>query len=259
MITSDQGSQFESAEFKEFCEEWRIKQHFATPYHHLGNGLAERGIQTVEKMTRTSIEDQDDWSAKLPEMIYSYNTRKHCTTGVTPYSLMFNREARCRIDRMFDLERIEVDPDVNKAEARAKRVKQADRMKQNYDKRGINMANVQPGELVVWHVHEQGRGKSRKLNQRWQGPFRVEDVLRPNVLLADCNGKTKLVHLNHVKKSVTPRPLGMFRGRGRPRKLEGRCGGGVPPPPMATSHDDAESNFEPDDTLADLQDDANTE
>ena len=28
---------------------------------------------------------------------------------------------------------------------------------------------------------------------------------------------------------------------------------------MATSHDDAESNFEPDDTLAGLQDDANTE
>jgi len=37
------------------------------------------------------------------------------------------------------------------------------------------------------------------------------------------------------------------------------CGGGVPPPPMATSHDDAESNFESDDTLAGLQEDTNTE
>ena len=201
-------------------------------------------------MTRTSIEDQDDWSEKLPEMIYSYNTRKHCTTGVTPYSLMFNREARCRIDRMFDLERIEIDPEMHTSAARAKRAKQVERMKRNYDKRGINKANVQPGELVVWHVHDQGRGKSRKLNQRWQGPFRVVDVLRPNVVLADCNGKTKLVHLNHIKKSVTPRPLGMFRGRGRPRKLEGRCGGGGAPPPVATSPDDDDSNFEPDDALA---------
>src|SRR5699024_7851890 len=147
----------------------------------------------------------------LPEMVYLYNTRKHSTTGVTPYSLMFNREARCRIDRMIDLERIEIDAKVNKSEARAKRIEQMERTKLRYDKRGTNKANVQPGELVVWHVHEQGRGKSRKLNQRWQGPFQVVDVIRPNVLLADCNGKTKLVHLNHVKKSVTPRPLGTFR------------------------------------------------
>ena len=76
------------------------------------------------------------------------------------------------------------------------------------------------------------------------------NVLRPNVLLADCDGKTKLVHLNHVKKSVTPRPLGKFRGRGRPRKLRGRCGGGGTPTPGTTSPDEDDSNFEPDDPLA---------
>ena len=143
-------------------------------------------------MTRTSIEDQDDWSDKLPEMVYAYNTRKHCTTAVTPYSLMFNREARCRIDRIFDWEQVEIDPEVNKAEARAKRVKQMDRMKRYYDKRNTRPANVNTGELVVWHLHEQGRGKSRKLNQRWQVPFKVADVPRPNLLLADCDGNLPL-------------------------------------------------------------------
>jgi len=228
LITSDQGSQFESAEFKEFCGRFGVKQHFTTPHHHMGNGLAERAIQTIEKMTRTTIVNQDNWSEALPQLIYAYNTRKHCTTGVTPYSLMFNREARNNLDREFDLERVVIDAESNNLIARRNRDKQMDRMKEYYDRRA-NQATFQPGELVVWHVHEQGLGKSRKLNQRWQGPFRVDEIKRPNLVLSDCNGKTKLIHMNHVKRTDNQRTLGEFRGRGRPR-IRGRCGSGAPLP-----------------------------
>ena len=87
MITTDGGSQFDS---REFCKNLAIEHHIATSYHHQGNGLVEKAIQTLESMLRTSCEDQKEWSRLLPEVIRAYNTRKHLTTGVTPHSPMFN-------------------------------------------------------------------------------------------------------------------------------------------------------------------------
>ena len=41
-IHTDQGSNFESAQFKEFCKLWRIYKTRTTPYHPQGNGACER-------------------------------------------------------------------------------------------------------------------------------------------------------------------------------------------------------------------------
>jgi hypothetical protein len=184
----------------------------------------ERGIQTIEKMVRPSIDKQEKWSGVLPRLVRAYNEKKHFTTGVTPHSLMFNREARTKLDREFELERIELDPVINVSIARINKAAAVQRMKKQYDKK-LRPSNLEPDQLVLWHVEEQGRGKSRKLNRRWQGPFRVVRVDKPNVTLADDNGKLKRVHLNHVKRIHYNKALALFRSRGRPRILRGRCSG----------------------------------
>src|SRR5699024_3757580 len=53
MITTDGGSQFDSREFAEFCKNLSIEHHIASSYHHQGNGLVEKAIQTLETMLRT--------------------------------------------------------------------------------------------------------------------------------------------------------------------------------------------------------------
>src|SRR5699024_9551607 len=105
MLTTDGGTQFDSREFKEFCRQQAVEHHIASPYHHQGNGLAERAIRSVEAMLRTSCADQKEWSQKLLPCVMAYNRRKHLTTGVTPYSLMYNREGRTQVDNEFDLNR----------------------------------------------------------------------------------------------------------------------------------------------------------
>ena len=227
MIVSDEGSQFDSREFKTFCEDLSIVHRMASPYHHLTNGLVERGIQTLEKMLRTSCKEQSEWKAVLPRCVKAYNEMKHHTTGVSPYSLMFGRESRTKLDRLFQLKRTELDREMNMAIASNNRAVESKRFKTMYDRKCKKKADVMVDELVLWHVHEQGRGKSRKLNQRWQGPFRINAISGPRVTLVDRTGKKKTVHVNHLKRISYTTELGIFRGRGRPRNLIGRCGGGI--------------------------------
>ena len=92
-------------------------------------------------------------------------------------------------------------------------------MKTVYD-RQAGPSNIAVDNLVLWHVPEQGRGKAKKLNRRWKGPFKVLQVDRPSVVLADRNGTQKRIHLNHVKLIESMEPLAVFRGRGRPRRGE---------------------------------------
>jgi hypothetical protein len=224
MITTDGGSQFESREFAQFCENVAIEHHIGLPYHHLGNGLVEKAIQTLESMLRTSIEDQPDWAEKIPDCVRSYNSRKHHTTGVTPHSLMFNREARLKVDREFGLEQPEMDAELNETLARINRETATKHIKRMYDRRRKD-ANLSPGDRVLWHKPDQRVGTSKKLNNKWTGPFQVVEVTRPRVKLADRNGKEKWIHLNHVKQTGYEEITGEFRGRGRPRIQRGRSNG----------------------------------
>ncbi|KAH9397676.1 hypothetical protein TYRP_004000 [Tyrophagus putrescentiae] len=151
---------------------------------------------------------------------------KHMTTGVTPYSLMYNREARTQLDNNYQLSRQPLDPVINRVAAAVNRKAEQCRMKKQYDKRRKRKtAQLKEGDLVAWHVQEQGMGKSKKLNVKWKGPYKVIEMKWPKVKLADRNDKEKMVHLNHVKPVITRRPLDEFRGRGRPRILRGRSGG----------------------------------
>ncbi|KAH9398602.1 hypothetical protein TYRP_018846 [Tyrophagus putrescentiae] len=145
---------------------------------------------------------------------------------VTPYSLMYNREARTQLDNNYQLSRQPLDPVINRVAAAVNRKSEQCRMKAQYDKRRRRKtAQLKEGDLVAWHVQEQGMGKSKKLNVKWKGPYRVIEMKWPKVKLADRNDKEKMVHLNHVKPVITMRPLDEFRGRGRPRILRGRSGG----------------------------------
>ncbi|XP_063809856.1 uncharacterized protein LOC135028570 [Pseudophryne corroboree] len=94
-ILTDQGPAFESQLFQELCTLYGCRKLRTTAYHPQCNGLCERANQTVINMLRSlSAEKRSQWPTLLPELAYLYNNTEHCSTGFTPYYLMFGRQGK---------------------------------------------------------------------------------------------------------------------------------------------------------------------
>ena len=54
-LSSDGGPQFVSAEFRQFCELWGIRQRVSSAYFPHSNSWAELGVKTVKRMLRENL------------------------------------------------------------------------------------------------------------------------------------------------------------------------------------------------------------
>ena len=65
-----------------------------TPYHPQSDGMIERFNRTVLNMlSKVVSDDEHSWDLHLPTLMLAYRTSQHETTGATPFSLVYGREA----------------------------------------------------------------------------------------------------------------------------------------------------------------------
>ncbi|XP_058456779.1 uncharacterized protein K02A2.6-like [Malaya genurostris] len=95
VIVSDNGTQFSSHEFQDFCTAQGIRHIRIAPYHPQSNGLAERFVDTLKR----SLRKMRTGGESLEEALYTFlnvyrSTPTSDLNGKAPAELMFGRPIR---------------------------------------------------------------------------------------------------------------------------------------------------------------------
>lgn len=211
-IHSDQGRNFESQLFQETCRIMGIHKTRTTSYHPQSDGMVERFNQTLERYLAKVVENrQRDWDTHIQPFLLSYRSAVHESTNVTPAFANFGRELRLPADLITG-----TPPDTpcslteyasnlrNKMDEVYEHVRQysqqmSAKMKTRYDRKSNNR-QFEEGSLVWLHNPVRSKGKSPKLQAKWDGPYRVVTKINDVTyrIQKGHRGAPKIVHIDRL-------------------------------------------------------------
>lgn len=94
-LKADNGPPFNSTELKAWLQSaWGVKLIHSTPLNPTENGLVERSMQGINKISAIAKLGKKSWKEALAEYVAAYNTWPHHVTKVPPAELMFGRVVR---------------------------------------------------------------------------------------------------------------------------------------------------------------------
>lgn len=92
--TVDNGPQFDSEAFRQYCRQANIEIEATTPYKPNMNSEVERFNRNFKKRTQIAFVENEDYRVALFDYLQVYHNTKHSAIGTTPAILMLNRELR---------------------------------------------------------------------------------------------------------------------------------------------------------------------
>lgn len=193
-LTMDNGKQFISTKFHEYCRENGIIVNHTAPYWPQQNGEVERQNRSLVKRLQIGNAVCGEWKSELKRFLLMYNTTPHSVTNHTPTKLMFGRTIRGKIPHLFDMERAPVrelveDRDL---EMKGKGKDAAD------EKRGAKRNELEEGDTVL----KRNLIKQDKLTTRYSDDeYKV--LARKGPVVTIANEKTGAVldrNVAHVVK-----------------------------------------------------------
>jgi hypothetical protein len=212
VIITDRGTNFTSRLFNNLCRELKTKHKTTTAYHPQSNGMTERFNKTMVEMIRKYIADGfERWEEVLGPMASAYRNSVHASTMETPYFLITARDPNMVVDRFLIPEKELITPEDYKSQtlrrlregftlARKNLLDARLRQKIQYDKRA-KIGKFKLSDRVLLDVRVSQTGTSKKLNPRYQGPYRISKVYdNDTVEIRSYNGAaTQLTHVNRLK------------------------------------------------------------
>ncbi len=167
-IVLDNGGEFTSREFRRYCEVHHITLYYVTPYHPLGNSITERMHRTLKSIL---------WPDLLQSCQVIMNRAVHGSTGHQPFFAFFTRHP----PRMVGAPLPSVDGSEDELQtAKALIVETQQRMTRKYRavaNRKRKEQRVEVGTLVWVRKETPLPGRCKKLNARWDGVYRVLEVV----------------------------------------------------------------------------------
>ncbi len=101
-IQTDHGGEFENNMIEKLILKMKSNHIMNVPYHHEANGKVENQIKTVSVVLHKLMSEHGtDWKTLLPSATLFINAKVKEMTGVSPFTLMFNRPTRL-FDDVFE-------------------------------------------------------------------------------------------------------------------------------------------------------------
>ena len=95
-MRSNNGGEYESNEFDDFCREARIKKELTVPYNPQQNGVAEGKNRTIYDATKAMLTDLDLplslWAEAAGTAVYIQNRSPHAILGEKTLEEVFTRK-----------------------------------------------------------------------------------------------------------------------------------------------------------------------
>jgi hypothetical protein len=193
IITTDQGAQFVSLEFKEFAESMGIKLFNSSPYYAQANGQAEASNKIMIKLIQKKIEQKPRrWHSVLSEALWAYRMAPHGGTKTSPYELVYGHHAVFPWEIQSDSRRVVLQKDLSSKDYSGLmmdeledlhmiRLRALENIKKNklwvakYYNKKVKVRQFVQGDLVWKALLPIGTKYSEfgKWSPNWEGPFRV--------------------------------------------------------------------------------------
>ena len=105
-LRSDNGGEYTSGSFQEYCKSTGIRQQFSAPYTPQQNGVSERDGRTIMDMTRCLLNEArlptPLWGEIASTAVFQINRLPHAAIGGdTPYHRMFGKHADLLFSRII--------------------------------------------------------------------------------------------------------------------------------------------------------------
>ncbi|XP_046812430.1 uncharacterized protein K02A2.6-like [Lucilia cuprina] len=100
-IVKDNGSQFTSKDFEEFCRRNAIEHITSPPFHPSSNGLAERTVRTFKESFKKNMCDKQDKSRAVFKFLSTYRSTPNTVTGKSPAELLHGCQPRTILSALF--------------------------------------------------------------------------------------------------------------------------------------------------------------
>lgn len=169
-LVSDNGTQFTSADFKSFCEDFQVN-HITTPtYHPRSNGQAERFVDTLKRALKKAKGTPSGKALQQFLQVYRITPNESAPSKMSPAELMFARKIRPVFEKLLP-----------------KQVKPPNT--------AVPKKKYLPGEKVFFQVH--------KNNTTMWELGKVKQRIGRMVYIIEGPKFTHKKHLNQIRKRIT--------------------------------------------------------
>ena len=198
-IVTDNGSQFISNDFEDFCASWSIRLSKSTPQFPQGNGQAEATNKKIIDGLKKRLEAKKGlWADELDGVLWSHRTTPRRATGRTPFSLCHGVEAMAPAEAAVTSVRRMIMPEDEKLnnerlcdhndlteedrDQSLVRIQNYQHQADKYYRKKVKERRFEEGDLVLRKAFENKEElKAGKPGANWEGPYLISKIVKPGV------------------------------------------------------------------------------